>query len=453
MSKVIKLKKGFDISLVGEAALETTKTLSANTYAIKPDDFEMFIPKLLVKVGDKVKAGTPLLFDKNNPEVLFTSPVSGQVSDIVRGAKRKLLSVVVESDGKQESESFDTKQLQSLTKDDVKQQLLASGLWPLIIQRPYGIVASSSSSPKAIFVSGFDSSPLAPDYNYALAEELDNLNAGFKALSLLTEGKVHLSLRKGSDGVLNKITGVEQHTFEGKHPAGNVGMQIHHIDPINKGEVVWTVNIQDVAIIGRLFLNGVVDMTRTIALTGSEVAKPQYRKAIVGAQISSIVVPSDIVAQKEDTTVRVINGNVLTGKTTSQDGYLSFYNNQITVIPEGDKFEFIGWAMPRFNKLSVSRNYFSWLMPKKKFALDTNLNGGERAFVVTGLFERFTPMDIYPLYLIKAILAKDIEKMENLGIYEVIEEDFALCEFVDPSKTEIQEIVREGLNLMIKEFS
>lgn len=453
MSKVIKLKKGFNISLVGEAAFETTETLSATKYAIKPDDFEMVIPKLLVKVGDVVKAGTPLLFDKNNPEVLFTSPVSGQVSDIVRGAKRKLLAVEVTASQQQEWEVFETKQLSGLSSDQVKQQLLGSGLWPMIIQRPYGVIASSKDTPKAIFVSGFDSSPLAPDYNYMLADELENLNAGFEALAKLTDGKVHLSLKKGSKGVLDQVAGVEKHTFEGKHPAGNVGVQIHHIDPVNKGEVVWTVNIQDVAIIGRLFTKGRVDMTRTVALTGSELTKPRYTKAIVGAQVNSIIASDDIKAQPEDTTVRVINGNVLTGSTVTQEGYLSFYNNQITVIPEGDKFEFLGWGMPRLNKLSVSRNYFSWLMPSKKYTLDTNLNGGNRAFVVTGLFECFTPMDIYPVYLLKAILAKDIEKMENLGIYEVIEEDLALCEFADPSKTEIQAILREGLNLMIKEFS
>ncbi|MFI3266850.1 MAG: Na(+)-translocating NADH-quinone reductase subunit A [Rikenellaceae bacterium] len=453
MSKVIKLKKGFNISLVGEAAFETTKTLSAATYAIKPDDFEMFIPKLLVKVGDKVKAGTPLLFDKNNPEVLLTSPVSGTVSDIVRGAKRKLLSVLVEADKQQECETFETKELSGLTRDDVKQQLLKSGLWPMIIQRPYGIVASSKLSPKAIFVSGFDSSPLAPDYNYILSQELDNLNAGFAVLSKLTDGKVHLSLLNGTKGVPNEVSGVEKHVFEGKHPAGNVGVQIHHIDPVNKGENVWTVNIQDVAIIGRLFNTGRVDMSKTVVLTGSELVKPQYAQVIIGAKMDSIIKASDIKTPKEDYTVRIINGNVLTGKTSSSEDYLSFYNNQITVIPEGDKFELLGWAMPRFNKLSVSRNYFSWLMPKKKYALDTNLNGGNRAFVVTGLFECFTPMDIYPLYLLKAILAKDVEKMENLGIYEILEEDLALCEFVDPSKTEIQQIVREGLNLMIKEFN
>ena len=266
----------------------------------------------------------------------------------------------------------------------------------------------------------------------------------------LTPGKVHLSVRAKAEGRMPELQGVELHTFAGKHPVGNVGVQIHHVDPINKGDIVWTVNIQDLAIIGRLVNEGRVDMHKTVAVTGSEIEKPAYVRIIAGARVDSVV-KGNVKAQKEGDSIRFISGNVLTGTKTALDGFVGFYANQLTAIPEGDKYELLGWAMPRLKKFSVSRAYFSWLCPKKEYDLDTNLNGGERPFVVTGLYEQYLPMDIYPMYLLKACLAGDIDKMENLGIYEVTEEDFALCEFVDPSKIEIQQIIRDGINLMIKE--
>lgn len=445
MSKTIKLCKGLDIKLQGAAEKKTTAVGMASTYAVSPLDFEGIVPKMLVKVGDAVKAGTPLFFNKNNASVVFTSPVSGTVAAVVRGEKRRILAVEITADQTIAYEEFETLDAQKATRDQIVELLLKSGLWTLLIQRPYGIIANPADMPKSIFVSAFDSAPLAPDYGYTLAADKQALQKGFEVLARLTEGKVHLSYNAQAEAPA--FTGVELHAFQGKHPAGNVGVQIHHIDPVNKGEKVWTVGYADVAIIGRLFLTGKVDMTRTIAVTGAEVSAPAYVKVVAGAKLDSIL-NGNVAA---DAHARYISGNVLTGRNVGKDGYLGYYANQITVIPEGDNYEFLGWAMPRFSKFSVSRAYFSWLFPNRKYNLDTNLNGEERAFVVTGLYEKYLPMDVYPMHLLKAILAGDLDKMEALGIYEVVEEDFALCEFVDPSKTEMQQIIRNGINLMIKE--
>lgn len=445
MSKTIKLCKGLDIKLQGAAEKKTTEVGLASTYAVTPLDFEGIVPKMLVKVGDAVKAGTPLFFNKNNASVVFTSPVSGTVAAVVRGEKRRILAVEITADKTIAYEEFETLDVAKATRDQIVELLLKSGLWTLLIQRPYGIIANPADMPKSIFVSAFDSAPLAPDYGYTLAADKQALQKGFEVLARLTTGKVHLSYNAQAE--TPAFTGVELHAFQGKHPAGNVGVQIHHIDPINKGEKVWTVGYADVAIIGRLFLTGKVDMTRTIAVTGAEVKSPAYVKVVAGAKLDSIL-KGQVAA---DANVRYISGNVLTGRNVGAEGYLGYYANQITVIPEGNNYELLGWAMPRFSKFSVSRAYFSWLFPNRKYNLDTNLNGEERAFVVTGLYEKYLPMDIYPMHLLKAILAGDLDKMEALGIYEVVEEDFALCEFVDPSKTEMQQIIRNGINLMIKE--
>lgn len=451
MSQVIKLKKGLDILLKGEAKRELTQLPLVHAYALKPEDFPGVTPKLLVRVDDEVKVGTPLFFDKYRPQILFTSPVSGKVSDIVRGEKRKILEVVITPEAEQVYETFEVPAVEAADREQIKSLLLNAGLWPMIIQRPYGIIANPQDTPKSIFVSGFDSAPLAPDMNFVLENEAENLETGFALLGKLTDGKVYLGLKNGTSGVLNKVKNAEIRLFEGPHPAGNVGVQIHHIDPINKGDVVWTVDVQHVAMIGRFFRTGKVDMSKIIALTGSETAQPRYFSVITGLPINSIVRQKELRSQTEK--VRIISGNVLTGRRVEPEGYLGFYSNQVTVIPEGDTYEFLGWGMPRLNKFSVSRSYFSWLSPKKHYRLDTNMNGGVRAYVVTGLYDKYLPMDIYPLYLLKAILAGDIDKMENLGIYEVIEEDFALCEFVDPSKTEMQAIIRQGIDLMIKELN
>lgn len=328
----------------------------------------------------------------------------------------------------------------------------------MLIQRPFGIIAKTDTTPKAIFISGLDTAPLAPDLNFLVQDQGEHIIAGLEVLKKLTDGKVHLTV--GTDttaGVLSRIKQAEVHHIEGPHPAGNVGVQIAQIDPINKGDVVWTIELQHVAMIGRLFQTGTVDMSKVVALTGSEVVKPHYLKVVSGALITSIT--DGALRQEtphEEHSVRIISGNPLTGLKVEPNqvkGYLGFYHNQITVIPEGNKYEFMGWAMPRLNKFSVSHSYFSWLTPKKKYNLDTNLNGGPRAFVQTGIYDKVLPMNIYPLYLIKAIMAGDIDKMENLGIYEILEEDVALCEFIDPSKNEWQATVSQGIELMIKELN
>ena len=449
MSKIITLRKGLDINLAGAAAKRLTVLPPAAEYGLSPLDFEGVTPKRLVKVGDEVKAGTPLFFNKADERILFTSPVSGTVAAVNRGEKRKVLSVTVTPSQEQRYEEFPKLDPNKASRDEIVAVLLRSGLWPMLVQRPYGIIADPSDRPRAIFVSAFDSAPLAPDYRFVLEGEQANLEAGFALLGRLTEGRVHLSMRAGAELPLS-FEGVETHRFAGKHPAGNVGVQIHHIDPIGKGEVVWTINLQDVAILGRLVREGRVDMTRTIAVAGSEVAEPQYVRIVAGARIDSILA-GRIRPQAAGDRVRIISGNVLTGAKRSTEEFTGFYHHMLTVIPEGDKYELFGWMLPRLKKFSVSRAYFSWLFPKRQYRLDTNLNGGERPFVVTGLYEQYLPMDIYPMYLLKACMAGDIDKMENLGIYEVTEEDFALCEFVDPSKIEIQQVIRDGINLMIKE--
>ncbi len=450
MSKNIPLRKGLDINLQGAAQAKLEVLPLASQYALSPLDFEGVTPKLLVKVGDAVEAGTPLFYNKADERVIFTSPVSGVVAAINRGEKRKILSVVVDAASTTTYKEFPLLDTKSAKREEIVETLLNSGLWPMLIARPYGIIADPNQVPKAIFVSTFDSAPLAPDYNFVLAAEAANIEKGVEVLGRLTEGKVHFGTRQGAEGAFGSIKGVEVTSFSGKHPVGNVGVQIHHVDPINKGEVVWSVNIQDLAIIGRLFSTGKVDMTKIIAFAGSEVSAPQYYQIISGAPVASLMAKG-VKPQAQDEKIRVISGNVLTGRKIAEDGYLTFYANMVTIIPEGDNYELLGWIMPRFNKFSVSRSYFSWLFPKKQYRLGANLNGGVRPFIMSDIYEKYLPMDILPVYLIKAILAGDIDKMENLGIYEVTEEDLALCEFVDPSKIDMQQILRDGINLMIKE--
>ena len=332
MSKIITLRKGLDINLRGKAQESLADAPQASEYALSPLDFEGVTPKLLVKVGDEVKAGTPLFFNKYSERVLFTSPVSGTVAAVNRGEKRKVLSVTVTPDATQSYEEFAKPDLQKASREEIVELLLRSGLWPMIVQRPYGIIADPNDTPKAVFISAFDSAPLAPDYNFVLCNEQKNLQAGIEVMRRLTPGKVHLSVRAKAEGQMPMLKGAELHTFAGKHPAGNVGIQIHHIDPVNKGDVVWTVNIQDLAIIGRLFNEGRVDMTKIIAVAGSEIEKPQYCRVVAGARVDSIL-RGNVKPQKEGDHVRIISGNVLTGTKTPADGFLGFYANQLTVIP------------------------------------------------------------------------------------------------------------------------
>lgn len=442
MSKVIKLRKGLDINLVGSAERVVTTAPISQQYALTPEDYVGVTPKLLVAVDQRVKAGEPIFFDKENPEVLFTSPVSGTLKQVVRGDKRKILSIEIESDGAMESVQFE----KAATAEQAKQLLLSSGMWPMIKRRPFGTIAKVDELPRAIFVSGFDTAPLAGDLDFMVGDRIKDIEAGVALLKLMTGKEVFITLRS-SASVLSKVQGVKINYVEGRHPAGNVGVQISALAPIAKGEVVWTVDIQHLAMIGSLAITGKVDFSKMVAVVGSGVKKPSYCKVICGAQMASVLGGNFVGGN-----YRLINGNPLCGNSTSMEGAVGFYNNQITVIPQGDEYELLGWAMPRFNKFSFSKGYFSWLMPGKKYNLDTNLNGGERAFVMNGLYEEVLPMDIYPVYLLKAVMAGDIDKMENLGIYEVVEEDLALCEFICPSKIEWQKTLRQGINLMIKEL-
>ena len=380
---------------------------------------------------------------------MFPSPVSGQVTEIVRGAKRRILSFKITSDGKQTSEDFGKKDVSKLSGEEVKNHLLASGCWPFIKQRPYDIIANPNQAPKAIFVSAYASAPLAADYDYALQGKEKELQAALSAISKLTEGNVHVSVGKSSNSPFEGINGIELHKVTGPHPVGNVSTQIAQIDPINKGEVVWVVTPQDLVVIGELLLTGKLNLTRTIALAGSQFEKPSYVTAIAGAQVSSLTAKN----LNNDNT-RIISGNVLSGAQVAEDGFLGYYDNQITAIPEGNDYEFFGWNKPVFNKISSSRALtFSWLTPKKKYDLDTNSNGEHRAFVVTGTYENVFPLDVYPLQFLKACMYKDLDEMENLGGYEVAPEDFALTEFICVSKQPHQQIVREGLDLMFEELA
>ncbi|PRY86564.1 Na(+)-translocating NADH-quinone reductase subunit A [Mongoliibacter ruber] len=451
MSKTVKLKKGFDIKLVGKAELQLEAFSPAKTFALKPTDFiGMQRPKVTVNEGDTVKAGTPLLFDKAMDQVLYVAPVSGEVVEIKRGERRKLLEIKILADkdiSYEEFQKYTESSLQSLSKEDAIKQMTQGGVWPQIVQRPYGIVANPEDSPKAIFISGFDTHPLAADAGFALQGEEKYFQAGVNVLSKLTTGKIHLNLNadSGIPAVFSSIQGVETNKFSGPHPAGNVGVQIHHLDPINKGEIAWTISPFGVVQIGKLFLEGKYDAAKVIAITGSEAKKAVYTKTFVGACVDTLVQGN----LKQDH-IRVVSGNVLTGEKINRDGYLGYYASQITILPEGDYYEFLGWMKPTTKKLSYHRalGLLSFLNPNKEYVLDTNVRGEERAFVQTGVFESVTPMDILPVYLLKAIMAEDFDEMEELGIYEVIEEDLALCEFVDVSKHPVQEIVRKGIDLI-----
>jgi Na+-transporting NADH:ubiquinone oxidoreductase subunit A len=449
MSEVIKIRKGLTINLAGEAE-KTVTEVKPELCAIKPTDFVGVFPKLLVQEGDVVKAGSPLFFDKYHEKIHFSSPISGKVKELRRGEKRVLLEIVIESDGKDSAVDFGKEDPNKLKREQVIEKLLTSGLWPMIRQRPYSVIADPEDVPKAIFISAFDTAPLAPDYDLIVHKNGEAFQAGIDALAKLTEGIIHLNVNADAQasGVFINCKRVQINKFSGKHPAGNTGTQIAFLDPVNKGDVVWFLRPQEVLHIGRLFLNGRIDATHLVALTGSEVKRPQYFKTKIGASVTDLIMDN-----LRNDHVRCISGNPLTGKRIEKVGYVGFYDSQVSVIPEGDHYEFLGWALPGLKKFSFSHSFFTWLKPGSRYRLDTNYNGSERAYVMTGHFEKVFGWDIYPLQLIKAILIEDVDLMEKLGIYEVDEEDFALCEFIDTSKTEIQAIVRKGLDLMRKEMS
>ena len=448
MSKDIRIKKGLDIKLIGGAE-KTTKAISlSSVYAVKPENFHGITPKLVAKEGTKVKAGDTLFYSKSDERILFPSPVSGKVVEVIRGARRKVLTVKIAADAKQAYKNFETRDAENMSAEEVKNYLFDAGCWPFIKQRPYDIVANPNQAPKAIFVSAYASAPLAADLDFTLAGKTAELQAAIAAVSKLTEGKVHISIGANGNSPLSELNGVEIHKVSGPHPSGNVGTQIAKIDPINKGEVVWVIAPQDLVIIGELLLTGKFNATRTVALTGSKFSKPQYVTAIAGANIADLVADN-----LENDNTRIISGNVLSGVQVKEDGFIGYYDNQITAIPEGDDYEFFGWNKPIFNKISTSRALtFSWLTPNKKYDLNTNTNGAHRAFVVTGSYENVFPLDIYPMQLLKAFMYKDLDEMEALGGYEIAPEDFALTEFICVSKQPHQQIIREGLDLMREEL-
>lgn len=446
MAKVIKLRKGLNINLKGKAEAKVVAIDASEVYGLVPDAFVGVKPKLVAKEGDVVKAGDALFVDKLHPEVKFVSPVSGKVTSVERGDRRKILSVQVTADKQQVYADFGKKNVSSLSGEQVKVALLEAGLFAFFLQRPYAVTANPADTPKAIFVSTFSDMPLAADFEVAVKGNEADFQTGVDALAKIA--KVYLGVKPSASSVLSNAKNAEVTVFEGKCPAGNVGVQINNVSPVNKGEVVWTLGAEEVIFIGRLFNTGKVDLTRTIAVAGSEIKAPAYVKALVGQQISSIV-KGNIATDKK---VRLIDGNPLTGLKVNETAFLGAHSTEITAIPEGDEAdEAFGWIMPRFNQFSTSRTYCSWLMGNKEYSLDSRIKGGERHMIMSGEYDSVFPMDIYPEQLVKSIIAGDIEKMEALGIYEVAPEDFAVCEFVDSSKLELQRIVREGLDMLRKE--
>ena len=445
MANVIKLHKGLDINLKGRATEQKIQLKSNGKYALMPDDFEGVTPKVVVKEGEKVQAGDALFVNKQYPEVKFASPVSGTVSAVVRGERRKVLCVKVDADAQQSFVDFGKKDVAKLDGKAVIDALLEAGIFGYVNQLPYAVSTNPSVMPKAIFVSALRDKPLAADFEFEVKGQEADFQTGITALSKIA--KTYLGVGVGS--ALENVKDAEVNIFDGKCPAGNVGVQVNHIDPVNKGEVVWTIGDPTVVLfIGRLFNTGKVDLRRTVALCGSEIKNPAYVDMLVGEELSTLL-SNSYDAQKS---VRIINGNVLTGKPTTKEGFLGAHSSEITVIPEGnDADEVLGWILPRFNQFSVSRSYFSWLCGKKSYALDARIKGGERHMIMSGEYDKVLPMDIYGEYLIKAIITGDIDRQEALGIYEVSPEDFALAEFVDSSKLELQRIVREGLNVLRKE--
>ena len=448
---MIKIKKGIDIHLVGEAKKEV-KNYEPQLFAIKPHDFIGVVPKMHVAEGDDVKVGTVLFHDKNNESVFFTSPASGKVKAIVRGEKRVILQVIVESDGKFETIDFGKADPSKLSRNEIVEKLVQSGTWTMLRQRPYSTIAKIQDEPKCIAVSMFDTAPLAPDNNFIVKDQMAAIKAGVEALAKLTNGMVYLNVNSSETqqalASLNfSAKNVTITEFQGPHPAGNVSTQLNVLSPINKGETVWYTYAQNLIAIGNLFLNGVYDSSRVVAFTGSEVKEPMYYRTRIGADMSGLY--ANIATEN----VRIISGNVLTGKKINGENFLGYYDSQVTVIPEGDHYQLFGWLAPNFKKFTSTNTMGASLCKKSKKVLDTNLNGGIRPLIMTGNFEKVFPFDIYPMQLIKACIIKDIDQMEELGIYEIDAEDFALCEVIDPSKTAIQQIVRESLEMLRKEMN
>lgn len=450
MSNDIRIRKGLNIQLYGEAKNEIQALPVKGVYGIKPTDFHNVVPKLIAKEGTEIKAGEAIFYDKKDERILFASPVSGKITEVVRGERRRILEIKIAADAAQSFKEFGSKNPETMTEQEVKNFLLEAGAWPFITQRPYDVIANPDVAPKAIFISACKTNPLAPDYSFVMKDKAEELQLAVTALAKLTQGKVHISVFKNdANSPFRKLKNATIWNVSGPHPAGNVSTQIAKIDPINKGEVVWVVTPQDLLIIGNLFKTGVLELSRTIALTGSQFTEPKYVTALAGTQMSAIVE-----GRLKQGNTRVISGDVLTGeKVCQKEGFFGYYTDQVTALPEGDDYELFGWAKPIFNKISPTRALtFSWLFPNKKYNLNTNTNGEHRAFVMTGMYEEVFPLDIYPMQLLKACLYKDLDELENLGAYEIAPEDFALTEFVCVSKQPHQKIIREGLDLMMQEL-
>lgn len=450
MPKIFTIRRGLDIPLKGSPHKQKMELSTGSLFAVCPPDFRILNPRLLIKEGDCVEIGTPVVQNKLDERILLTSPVSGTIKQIVRGDKRFLEAILIESDGKLDSREFGIHDIKSMNSTEIINLLLNAGLWPLIRQRPYGVIANPDDKPKAVFISGFDSSPLSSVIEYQLEGKEKEFQAGIDVLTKLCEGRINLGLHQKSNDktFFYQFSGIDIHMFDGPHPSGNISVQVNRVDPLNKGELVWTVSPWGITAIGSLFLTGKVSFAKRISVGGSELKDTGYADVISGCQIGEMLSQNYTCEN-----VRLISGSVLNGTNIGKDGFLRFYDEKVSVIKEGDYYEFMGWAKPGFGKFSMSKAYFSWLSPGKQYELDANYHGSNRAFVVTGEYEKVFPFDIYPVQLLKAILAKDIDLMEKLGIYEIVEEDFALCEFVCTSKIESQQIVRDGIDLMLKEMN
>lgn len=460
MTKVIRINKGFDIKLPGNPQKDIESIPSPKSVAVKPTDYIGIapIPKVIVKEGDSVKAGDAIFFDKSDESMKFTSPTSGTVRGIVRGAKRAVSAVVIDADGKGLFKEFPIEDPSKMERKAIISRMKEAGVWPSIIERPYGVIANTERSPKSIFISGFNTAPNAADVGLIARGNEEFINVGITALEQLTNGTVYIGLPDSSEkynskNIEEKVNCGEFVTVSGdqKHPAGNVGTHIHHVDPIGKGDIVWTLSMSNLITIGKLFAEGKYDTERVVAISGPEIEKPIHVKTVAGADIRTFIEKGGL---KQDH-VRIVSGDLLTGENVGMEGYLGMFHNQVSAVAEGDQYEFMGWQMPMTPRPSMSRTFLStWATmfgSKVPFDVSTNLRGEERAIVVTGQYEEVVPMDVLPQHLIKSIMYKDIEQMEGLGIYEVLEEDLALCEFVCTSKIQVTELLREGLDLVRKE--
>jgi Na+-transporting NADH:ubiquinone oxidoreductase subunit A len=446
---LVTLVKGHDILLEGKAEPTVVAATGVTRYAVQPPNFMGLqpIPKLTVEVGDTVKAGDQLFFDKQMPDVAFVAPVSGEVIEINRGGKRAITEVVILADKAQQFRTFDVPNLATASTADLMAFIKASGAWSLLRQRPFNVVPNPDVAPRDIFISTFDSAPLAPDSAIIIAGQGVAFQQGLDVLAKLTTGKVYLGLDargdKAPDAAFTDAKNVSKRYFRGKHPIGNVGVQIHHTAPVSGSDVVWTLGVQEVITLGKLFAEGRFDASRTVALTGAELNKPHYVRTYAGANIGEL-----LKGNLKNDHVRFISGDVLSGMQKAENSYLNWYDDQVTVIEEGDDYELFGWLVPSGLRPSISNTFPNFLFPNVEFKGNTNTHGEKRAFVVTNDYEQVMPMDIYTQQLMKSITVNDIERMEGLGILELVEEDVALCEFSCVSKQPLQQILREGLDTM-----